>query len=107
MRMRTIFGQLVLVIFLSAALACGSKNKAEIRATKDEMKSVKSALKAFNKNAKRYPTTEEGLKALITKPEGLTPEQWPDKYLNAEPVDAWGKEFVYKCPSEHGKKYDL
>jgi general secretion pathway protein G len=53
----------------------------------------------------RYPTTEEGLKALREKPSGV--ETWEGPYLPKEiPVDPWKKPYVYRCPGEHGD-YDL
>jgi general secretion pathway protein G len=55
-----------------------------------------------------YPTTEQGLQALITRPEGV--RHWNGPYLKGIklPEDPWGHPFVYHSPSERqGYEYDL
>ena len=55
-----------------------------------------------------YPTTEQGLSALIARPTGVT--RWNGPYLKGEnvPQDPWGRPFVYHNPSQRaGKEYDL
>ena len=64
-----------------------------------------TALDAFRLDTGRYPTTEEGLKALREKPSGV--ESWSGPYLPKEvPVDPWGKSYIHKSPGEH-EEYDL
>jgi len=64
-----------------------------------------NALDAFRLDTGRYPTTEEGFKALREKPSGL--DTWQGPYLPKEiPNDPWGKPYVYKCPGDHGD-YDI
>ncbi|OGP66123.1 MAG: type II secretion system protein GspG, partial [Deltaproteobacteria bacterium RBG_13_47_9] len=64
-----------------------------------------TALDAFRLDTGRYPTTEEGFKALREKPSGL--ETWQGPYLPKEiPNDPWGKAYAYKCPGDHGD-YDI
>lgn len=64
-----------------------------------------SALDSFRLDNGRYPTTEEGLAALRTKPEGLS--NWAGPYLpKAIPKDPWGHDYIYRSPGEHGD-YDL
>jgi len=61
-----------------------------------------TALDAFRLDVGRYPTTEEGLKALREKPSGA--ETWQGPYLPKEiPVDPWGRAYVYKSPGEQGE----
>ncbi|MGC9023154.1 MAG: type II secretion system major pseudopilin GspG, partial [Dissulfurimicrobium sp.] len=63
------------------------------------------ALDAFRLDNGRYPTTEEGLKALREKPPGL--DTWNGPYLPKPiPKDPWGHDYVYRCPGEHGD-YDI
>lgn len=72
-----------------------------------QIKIVKAALVSFKLNSGRYPTTAEGISALLTKPADYTGD-WPKGgYLEAMPKDAWGREFVYKCPGSDGKDYDV
>lgn len=56
-----------------------------------------------------YPTTEQGLNALTTKPD-LTPlpNNWNGPYLKRKPLDPWGREYAYRSPGEHNPQgYDL
>jgi general secretion pathway protein G len=60
---------------------------------------IETALKTFRLDVGRYPTTEEGLKALITQPEGL--RFWDGPYLEKDvPLDPWGNPYIYKSPGE-------
>ena len=55
-----------------------------------------------------YPTTDQGLRALITRPQGV--ERWDGPYLKGDrvPEDPWGHPYVYRNPSERpGHEYDL
>jgi general secretion pathway protein G len=64
-----------------------------------------TALDAFRLDTGRYPTTEEGLKALREKPSSA--EKWQGPYLPKElPTDPWGNPYIYKCPGDHGE-YDI
>lgn len=79
------------------------ESKQKIARTQLEM--LESALDQFKLDTGRYPTTEEGLEALIKNP-GI--KGWNGPYLkkNKIPKDPWGRDFIYKCPGEHGE-YDL
>jgi len=59
----------------------------------------------FRLDVGRYPTTEQGLAALLTRP-GDEPK-WNGPYLqNAVPLDPWGKAYIYRAPGEKGD-YDI
>ena len=74
-------------------------------AAKAQIELFGTALDAFRLDIGRYPTTEEGLKALREKPSGA--DNWTGPYLPKEiPVDPWKNAYVYKSPGEHGD-YDL
>jgi general secretion pathway protein G len=74
------------------------------KAAKAQIALFESALDAFRLDVGRYPTTEEGLQALVKNP-GLP--KWDGPYLpKGVPKDPWGNDYVYKCPGEHGE-YDL
>ena len=75
--------------------------------TRAQLHSIQTALLAFKLNVGRYPTTEEGLQALITCPKDVSDEQWESPYLEEIPTDSWENDFIYKCPGKHGKDYDL
>ncbi|MBW1972637.1 MAG: type II secretion system protein GspG [Spirochaetes bacterium] len=75
------------------------------KAAKIQISLFESALEKFLLDMDRYPTTEEGLNALVKKPAGA--EKWAGPYLKKEiPLDPWGHPYVYKSPGEHGD-YDI
>lgn len=60
--------------------------------------SIKAPLLAFRKDVGRYPTTDEGLAALIAAPAG-TEEKWKGPYIPpATPLDPWRREYRYQFP---------
>jgi general secretion pathway protein G len=69
------------------------------------------ALDAYQIDNGRYPTTDQGLGALIHQPStDPSPKNWNGPYLKqkAIPKDPWGNEFVYSSPGEHNsEEYDL
>lgn len=80
----------------------GQIGKAEIKAARAQIDALEKALDQYRLDAGRYPTTEQGLNALMTKPAGV--KKWEGPYLKKEiPLDPWGKAYVYKCPGDHGE----
>jgi len=60
---------------------------------------LETALKTFRLDNGRYPTTEDGLRALIVQPTGL--RFWDGPYLEKDvPPDPWGNPYMYKCPGD-------
>jgi general secretion pathway protein G len=99
----------IIIIGLLAALVgpklFGKVSVAKQKATKAQIELFGTALDALRLDVGRYPTTEEGLKALREKPSGM--DGWKGPYLPKEiPVDPWARPYLYKCPGEHGD-YDL
>jgi general secretion pathway protein G len=99
----------VIIIGLLAALVgpklFGKVSGAKLKAAKAQIELFGTALDTFRLDLGRYPTAEEGLKALREKPSGT--EGWQGPYLPKEiPVDPWGRPYVYKSPGDHGD-YDL
>ena len=89
-----------ILISLVAPNVFGVLEDAEVTATKAQMKSVETALATYRMNHRRYPTTDEGLRAL-TKPPGR------DRgYLDTVPKDSWNNEYQYRSPGVNGD-YDL
>ena len=68
-----------------------------------QMQEISSALKEFKIDNGFYPSTEQGLQALVEKPAvGQTPRNYPrNGYMDKIPKDPWGNEYVYICPGEH------
>lgn len=62
---------------------------------------LEKSLEIFKLDAGRYPTTEEGLNALVVKPASVN--GWNGPYIKgALPNDPWGKPYVYKSPAPNG-----
>ena len=84
----------------------------EARRTKAmiQIGSLETALKLYKLDNGNYPTTEQGIKALVEMPAvGVLPKNWRQGgYLEKGKVfkDPWDREFVYLCPGEHGD-FDL
>ena len=84
----------------------GRVGPAKLKAAKVQIEMFGTALDTFRLDAGRYPTSEEGLKALREKPGGLE-GTWEGPYLPKEiPTDPWNRPYVYKSPGDHGD-YDL
>jgi general secretion pathway protein G len=99
----------VIIIGLLAALVAprlfGKLATAKQKSAKAQIELFGTSLDAFRLDIGRYPTTEEGLKALREQPSGV--EGWNGPYLSKEiPVDPWGRPYLYKSPGDHGE-YDL
>ena len=73
---------------------------------KIQIKELEGALQLFSFDVGRFPTSAEGLDALLHNPGNL--EAWKGPYLAKSelPKDPWGKPYVYRAPGQHGD-YDL
>jgi general secretion pathway protein G len=79
---------------------------ARVKAARLQVESLGNSLDLFFVDVNRYPTTQEGLGALLKRPSGL--DSWNGPYLkgNSLPNDPWGNSYVYRSPGAHGP-YDL
>jgi general secretion pathway protein G len=79
--------------------------KSEVKVAKDQVDALGKALDQYRLDTGYYPSTEQGLAALMTKP--ANEQKWDGPYLTkAVPSDPWGRPYLYKNPGEHGE-YDL
>jgi general secretion pathway protein G len=70
------------------------------------LQSLQTALDAFEVDTGRYPTSQEGLKALTASPAGLA--NWHGPYMKELPKDPWGRPYVYRNPGTHNRdSFDL
>jgi general secretion pathway protein G len=106
------FFEILVVITIIGLLAAlvgprlwGKISGAKQSAAKAQIELFGTALDAFRLDLGRYPSTEEGLRALREKPSGA--DNWQGPYLPKEiPLDPWKKPFAYRSPGEHGD-YDI
>ena len=100
----------LIILGLLAALIVpkltGRVDEARIETTKLQLKSIKGALEQFKLDNGFYPTTQQGLKALVEKPSTPPePKHWK-QYLEKLPKDAWGNDFIYISPAGE-RPYEL
>ena len=79
---------------------------AKTKAAKVQIENIAGALDMYRMDAGRYPTTSEGLQALVEKPSSA--RAWNGPYLrkNKVPLDPWMYDYHYTSPGEHGR-FDL
>ena len=80
--------------------------KAKGDAARIEIGQIGQALDLYKLEIGRYPTTQEGLQALITAPAGVTTWNGPYWKKAQIPKDPWGNEYKYAMPGQHGA-YDI
>lgn len=75
-------------------------NEARVVAAKQDIGAIVAALKLYKLDNGRYPSTEQGLKALVEKPGSEpVPQNWkPGGYLEKAPKDPWGRDYLYLNP---------
>jgi len=106
--------ELLLVLVIIAILAgivlprlVGRREQAQKTAALDQIANFKTALNNFEIDNGRFPTSDEGLQALLTKPSDLA--DWKGPYLDVSklPQDPWNHPYIYRFPGTNGKDYDL
>lgn len=76
--------------------------KSEAKLARAQIDGLEKALDQYRADVGRYPSTEQGLAALMARP-GQEP-RWAGPYLKRElPSDPWGRPYLYKQPGEHGE----
>lgn len=79
--------------------------KSQVKVARAQLDALDKALDQFRLDVGRYPTTEEGLQALVAAPNGE--RGWAGPYLKkGVPPDPWGRPYVYQEPGSHGD-FDL
>jgi len=98
----------VVIIGLLSALVgprlIGQSDEAKKKTTQTQIAQLEQVLGLFQLDNGFYPTTNQGLDALVKQP-STPPEALNYKkggYMKKVPKDAWGREFIYECPGEHG-----
>jgi general secretion pathway protein G len=81
----------------------GRTDEARTVAAKQDVAAIMQALKLYRLDNGRYPTTEQGIAALVTKPQSEpAPRNW-QKYLDRIPKDPWGNAYQYLNPGVRGE----
>lgn len=97
---------LALLVVVIAPQLTGGFSRARTDVASLQMKKIQAALDLYSVDVGTYPKTEQGLRALVTRPQGV--DRWRNPYLSsADDIrDPWGTDFHYVSPGTHGA-YDL
>ena len=102
----------VVIIGLLAAVILpnvfGNVEKAQITKAKSDIQAIEAALTMFKLDNFKYPTTDQGLQALVERPNDPSIRNWRDNgYLKRLQKDPWGNPYQYVFPGTHGQEYDI
>lgn len=84
-------------------------DKANVQKARADFSALQTALKLYRIDNFNYPTTEQGLEALVTKSSiAPVPRQFkPSGYIDNLNKDPWGNDYQYMSPADDGKEYDI
>lgn len=97
-----------LLIGLVAPAALRQLGSAKVSIARQSIERITSILDLYKLDVGDYPTTDQGLQALVVKP--VDASAWNGPYLKGEavPIDPWSRPYVYRSPSNRGNhEYDL
>lgn len=105
--------ELVVVLVILGTLAAlvgprlvGHSSEARITAAKTQIELFRQGLESFRMHMGRYPTQQEGLEAMQVAP--ANSPNWRGPYLTKSiPKDPWGNAYLYRCPGDQGRDFDL
>jgi general secretion pathway protein G len=102
----------VIIIGLLAAVivpqVVGRVDDARISKAKQDIQAIESALVMFKLDNFKYPSTDQGLRALIQQPTDPSIRNWrAGGYLKRVSKDPWGNDYLYVFPGTRGGEYDL
>lgn len=97
-----VLGIISLLAVLIAPRVVGRLGEAKPVVTRQQIGNTTAALELFRIDVGRYPTTEEGLGALMTRPSGVEESKWKGPYMTRKtmPKDGWGRDLRYRAPAQ-------
>lgn len=92
-----------------AVQVLGARDEASKKTTQTQIGNIMGALDQYKLDNHRYPSTEQGLDALVNKPSsGVAPKNYPEEgYLKRLPKDAWGSDYNYASPGANGNAVEV
>lgn len=104
----TLFEMIIVVAILGLLVALvaprltGNLEKSKITVTKTQIANLSTSVEQFYLEVGRYPSLEEGLAALVERPQSITEEKWNGPYTEKDvlPRDGWDRPFEYEPPAE-------
>ena len=99
---------IALVAVLIVPSVIGRPDEARVTVAKTDLKTIAAALRIYRLDNGDYPTTEQGLAALVERPTAPPePRAWAsDGYLPEMPTDPWNRPYIYLSPGRNGA-FDL
>lgn len=98
--------ELMVVVIIIAALAgmvvpriIPASDDAKSNIARGDIANISLALRMYRLHTGRYPSTEEGLNALMSRPGAA--DNWRGPYLERRPLDPWRREYLYRYPGQH------
>lgn len=93
---------IALVAVMIVPNVIGRPDQARVTVAKTDLKAIAAALRMYRLDNGDYPTTEQGLKALVEHPASdPQPANWnTEGYLPEPPKDPWGRDYVYRSPGQ-------
>ena len=83
-------------------------DEARVAKARQDIQGLETALTMFRLDNSKYPSTDQGLKALSQQPTDPTIHHWrPGGYIQRVSKDPWGNDYQYVYPGTHGREYDL
>jgi general secretion pathway protein G len=109
--MLVVLAILVLLVSMVAPRVLKSQKKADMQTAETQIGTLQKCLKFYALDMKDYPSTEDGLTALLKAPEGegeTSSTKWDGPYIDRDeiPVDPWGNEYQYEYPATRGSGPD-
>jgi general secretion pathway protein G len=93
---------------LVAPQILGRIDEARVTKAKNDLRLYESALNLYRMDNFKYPTTDQGLEALVKRPNDPNLKNWrADGYVKQLVKDPWGHDYVYVSPGTNGAPYDL
>ncbi len=102
----------VIIGLLAAAIGpqvIGALGQAQDKVVQNDFKAIQTSLKMYKLDNFIYPSSDQGLEALVSAPESdPKPRNWRrDGYLSELPIDPWGSEYLYESPGDEGKPFTI
>lgn len=101
----------VVIIGLLAAIivptVVSKVDEARLAKAKSDIQSLETALTEYRLDNAAYPTSDEGLDALVKQPNDPSVQNWHGPYVQQLSKDPWGRPYQYEYPGTHGLPYDI
>jgi len=98
-----------IMVSMVAPRLTSRRQSAEVARARNDIDAIKTSLRMFEADSGKFPSTDEGLDALIERPSKIDESDWNGPYFesNEVPVDPWKNEYQYVYPGQNNADFDL